>query len=78
MNRRELLLGVSAAGALSALGAFPARAQISSARARIVIAGAGAAGLSLASRLSRQMENASITIIDANGKHAWTSPFGVE
>ncbi|WP_173933091.1 FAD/NAD(P)-binding oxidoreductase [Chelativorans sp. Marseille-P2723] len=69
MNRRELLLGVSAAGALSALGAFPARAQISSARARIVIAGAGAAGLSLASRLSRQMENASITIIDAKHEH---------
>lgn len=69
MNRRELLLGASAAGAFSALGAFPTRAQVSSARARIVIAGAGAAGLSLASRLSRQMEHASITIIDAKHEH---------
>ncbi|TDR32628.1 NAD(P)/FAD-dependent oxidoreductase [Aquamicrobium defluvii] len=69
MNRRELLLGAGAAGALSALGASSTRAQVSSARARIVIAGAGAAGLSLASRLSRQMENATITIIDAKRAH---------
>lgn len=69
MNRRELLFGASTAGALTAFGAFPARAQVSSAHARIVIAGAGAAGLSLASRLSRQMENATITIVDAKHEH---------
>lgn len=69
MNRRELLLGAGAAGALSALSASSTRAQVSSAHARIVIAGVGAAGLSLASRLSRQMENATITIIDAKRAH---------
>ena len=68
MKRREFLTGAAALAA-SGLIAGGTQAQTSEARARIVIAGAGAAGLSLASRLSRQMENATITIINAKRAH---------
>lgn len=74
MKRREFLTG---AAALAASGAMmgEASAQTSDARARIVIAGAGAAGLALASRLRRQMPNATITLIDAKKEHHFQPGF---
>ena len=68
MKRRAFLAG---AGSLMASGltAGAAFAQTSPARARVVIAGAGAAGLSLAARLRRQMDNATIILIDAKKAH---------
>lgn len=66
MRRREFLVGATA---LAASGAMVAPAQTSETRARIVIAGAGAAGLSLAARLRRQVPNATITLIDAKKEH---------
>jgi sulfide:quinone oxidoreductase len=58
-----------------ALSVRPAAAQTSDARARIVIAGAGAAGLAMAARLKRGMPNATITIIDAKKEHHFQPGF---
>ncbi len=74
MKRREFLLGGGAV-ALAGLAAGQATAQTSAARARIVIAGAGAAGLALASRLRRTMPNATITIVDAKKEHHFQPGF---
>src|SRR5690606_889161 len=74
MKRRAFLAG---AGSLAASGftAGAAAAQASTARARVVIAGAGAAGLALASRLRRQMENATIILIDGKKAHYFQPGF---
>lgn len=73
MDRRVFLAG-AAALATAGVG-LPALAK-SEAKASVVIAGAGAAGLSIASRLARQMPNATITIFDARRDHyfqpGWT------
>lgn len=74
MKRREFLLGGGAI-ALAGMAAGQAVAQTSDTRAKIVIAGAGAAGLSLASRLRRGMPNATITIIDAKKEHHFQPGF---
>ncbi|MDT3683671.1 MAG: FAD/NAD(P)-binding oxidoreductase [Pseudorhodoplanes sp.] len=74
MRRREFLAG-AAAFAAGAVIAAETSAQESASRARIVIAGAGAAGLSLAARLRRQMPNASITLIDAKKEHHFQPGF---
>ena len=68
MKRREFL---SAAAGLAASAAIAgeALAQTSESRARVVIAGAGAAGLALAARLHRQMPNATVILIDAKKEH---------
>ncbi|MCC6887413.1 MAG: NAD(P)/FAD-dependent oxidoreductase [Hyphomicrobiales bacterium] len=73
MRRREFLAGAAAYAAAS--GALVAAAAESTSRARIVIAGAGAAGLSLAARLRRQMPNATITLIDAKKEHHFQPGF---
>ena len=75
MDRRHFLLG--AAAATAAAGVAPARAapRISPARARIAIAGAGAAGLTLAAQLRRQMPQATITLIDAKAEHHFQPGF---
>ncbi len=59
----------SGLGAGSLLSAKPARAQ--STNAHIVIAGAGAAGLSIATRLSRQLDGARITLVDSREVHLY-------
>ncbi|WP_196258421.1 NAD(P)/FAD-dependent oxidoreductase [Pelagibacterium limicola] len=68
MKRREFLIAGSAA-ALEGLSVNASQAQTSESRAKIVIAGAGAAGLSLASRLRHGMPNATIVIVDAKKQH---------
>lgn len=68
MKRREFLLAAGAA-AVAGMTVGPEKAIASGSRAHIVIAGAGAAGLALASRLRRSMPNATITIIDAKKDH---------
>lgn len=73
MDRRKFLVG---AAALSAAGWSSAPSAQSQAKVNVVVAGAGAAGLSVASRLARQMPNATITIFDARKDHyfqpGWT------
>jgi sulfide:quinone oxidoreductase len=72
IDRRRLL----AAGlALLGAGAGAARAQQVATRARIVIAGAGAAGLTAASRLTQRLSGASITLIDARKEHYYQPGF---
>lgn len=58
---------LAAAGATGLLASAPAQAQKTN--ARIVIVGAGAAGIALSSRLSRALDGARITIIDRREAH---------
>ena len=74
MNRRKFIMGSAAMTATAAL-TQEAQATTSSSQAKIVIAGAGAAGLSLASRLKQQMPRATIVIIDAKKDHHFQPGF---
>ncbi len=72
---RRRLLQVGAAGGVAAIGwAETAHAQAPvKTNARIVVAGAGAAGLATASRLARRLDGARITLIDPRLEH-WYQP----
>jgi len=77
---RRTLLKLGAAGAALATGATvvsgSARAQAKvQTKARIVIVGAGAAGLSTASRLARRLDGATITLIDSRKRHLYQPGF---
>lgn len=76
LSRRELLsLSVAGAGALwlpETAKAAPDKIRTS---AHIVIVGAGAAGLTVASRLAMRLEGAKITLIDARKKHFYQPGF---
>ena len=73
MQRRQFIAGAASLAALGWSAASPVMAQ---SRVRVAIAGAGAAGLSIASRLRKQLPNATITIFDARLNHyfqpGWT------
>ncbi len=76
-GRRRFLTGMAM---MTALGALPglrgaAAAERVQTRARIVIAGAGAAGLAAASRLSARLDGASITLVDARKPHFYQPGF---
>jgi sulfide:quinone oxidoreductase len=74
-RRRFLQQGLAASGALL-LSSAPAAANTpTTSRARIVIAGAGAAGLATASRLADRLNGASITVIDARKAHYYQPGF---
>ena len=72
-SRRRFLAGSAAVAGAATVGtgslltSGPARAV--STDARIVIAGAGAAGISIATRLSRQLDGATIIVIDSRETH---------
>jgi sulfide:quinone oxidoreductase len=69
-RRRFLKVAAGAAGALVVAGTQEkARAERVNTSARIVIAGAGAGGISTASKLARLTEGAQITIIDSREEH---------
>ena len=72
---RRAFLRTQLAGALALGAAVPVRAQKLGTKARIVIAGAGAAGLAAASRLSQRVEGAEITLIDARKAHYYQPGF---
>ncbi len=77
LNRRRafLLLGAAtAAGTLLKPGTVRAAGKVKTS-ARIVIAGAGAAGLAAASRLSEALDGARITLIDARKEHFYQPGF---
>jgi len=76
MKQRRLLMSAGVAGTMAAAMPRPARsaAQVKTG-ARIVIAGAGAAGLSVASRLAAGLEGARITLIDARKAHLYQPGF---
>jgi sulfide:quinone oxidoreductase len=72
VGRRALIASVAALAA--ARSSAPARATVST-RARIVILGAGAAGLAAAARLSQRLEGAQITLVDARKEHLYQPGF---
>lgn len=79
LDRRDFLK-LGTAGLIGAAGlpliAPPAKAaEPTPSQARIVIAGAGAAGLASASRLARQLRGAHITLIDARRDHYYQPGF---
>ena len=76
LNRRGFLaLGAAGAGSwLLQPGQAQAAEKIKTS-ARIVIAGAGAAGLAAANRLSQQLQGARITLIDARKEHFYQPGF---
>ncbi len=71
-ERRSLVLG---AGALAALGASTAPRAAVRTRAKIVIVGAGAAGLTAANRLAQRLEGAEITLVDKRREHIYQPGF---
>jgi sulfide:quinone oxidoreductase len=75
-SRRAFLLGSAALGGALVLGAEPLRAaQKVKTPARILIVGAGAAGLTAAARLSARLDGARITLIDARKDHYYQPGF---
>ena len=75
LQRRQLLaLGAASAAATLASPAAQAQ-QPHKTQARIVIAGAGAAGLAAASRLAALLQGARITLIDARREHFYQPGF---
>ncbi len=77
LSRRRFF---GAAALLGALGAMPSARPVQAApklasKARIVIAGAGAAGLAAASQLSARLDGAQITLVDARKPHYYQPGF---
>lgn len=70
LDRRMFLKGAGAVPFLAFPSALPAAAAVPT-RARIVVAGGGAAGLAAASRLSRLLEGARITVIEPSRLHIY-------
>ncbi|SDH56747.1 NAD(P)/FAD-dependent oxidoreductase [Roseospirillum parvum] len=76
LSRRDLFKLGAAGAALSAVPLSSAQAARKvPTKARIVIAGAGAAGLSMASTLAQRLEGATITLVDARQKHFYQPGF---
>ena len=75
--RRRFLAGLGALPLAAALSqtSTPAHAASVKSSARIVIAGAGAAGLAAASQLAARLQGASITVIDARKEHYYQPGF---
>ncbi|MBK9364078.1 MAG: NAD(P)/FAD-dependent oxidoreductase [Rubrivivax sp.] len=65
---RRRWLGAAAALPLAGAATMPARAAVKTS-ARIVIAGSGLGGIAVASRLSRLLDGARITIVDRKEEH---------
>jgi sulfide:quinone oxidoreductase len=74
LTRRALLGSAVSAAVILAAGSAQAVPKITTS-ARIVIAGAGAAGLSTASRLVQRLDGAEIVLIDAHKAHYYQPGF---
>ncbi|MGB0901021.1 NAD(P)/FAD-dependent oxidoreductase [Halocynthiibacter sp.] len=75
LNRRALLGMLAAGGVASVAASGKAKAQSINTSARIVILGAGAAGMALANRLNDRLNGADITIIDGRPRHLYQPGF---
>jgi sulfide:quinone oxidoreductase len=70
-RRRFLSLGAGGLAAAAALSACSPRFDRVQTRAHIVIAGAGAAGLTVANQLAQRLSGARITLIDSRARHLY-------
>ncbi|PID49320.1 MAG: pyridine nucleotide-disulfide oxidoreductase [Proteobacteria bacterium] len=75
MNRRRFLTLAAGGVAGLALGLPQAHAAKVKTKARIVIVGAGAAGLALANRLANRLDGATITLVDQRKHHYYQPGF---
>ncbi|WP_370280323.1 NAD(P)/FAD-dependent oxidoreductase [Pontibacterium sp.] len=73
LNRRTFLMGGAALGAASLAGFAQWEMSKQDTNARILIAGGGAAGISIANRLQHHLNGARITVVDARPYH-WYQP----
>lgn len=73
LARRAMLFGAAALAGTAAGGGRP-RAAVAT-RARIVILGAGAAGLTMASHLAKRLDGAEITLLDRRREHLYQPGF---
>lgn len=74
LGRRQVLKLGGALAAAALAGGRAAAAPVDT-KARIVIAGAGAAGLAAASRLAQRLNGATITLVDARKQHYYQPGF---
>jgi sulfide:quinone oxidoreductase len=74
IGRRGLIAAAAAAGAAAAVQPARSDAKVAT-RARIVILGAGAAGLATAARLSQRLDGAEITLVDRRREHLYQPGF---
>lgn len=75
ISRRNFFRLASAAGLLTFAGAQDAKAFSSNAKGKIVIIGGGAAGISMAARLKRWLDEPDITLIDASDRQYYQPGF---
>lgn len=77
LNRRRWLLGAASATATAAaaMAAPAAQAARLKTQARIVVAGSGLGGLAVATRLSKMLDGARITIVDKKQEHNYQPGF---
>ena len=74
-NRRQALFGAAGVAGVALTPGVANAANKVKTSARIVIAGAGAAGLTAASRLSEVLDGAKITLVDARKEHFYQPGF---
>jgi sulfide:quinone oxidoreductase len=73
-QRRRWLRAIGAAPLAAGVASAPARAALKT-QARIVIAGSGLGGIAVASRLMKELDGASVTIVDARAQHYYQPGF---
>lgn len=71
MDRRKFLQGLAAAGVIAPWVGHARADTTSNAAVRVVVVGAGAAGLSLVNRLRRALPKASVTLVDDRTQHVF-------
>lgn len=69
MKRREFVLAAAALAAMGTRASSAPAASVSGEKVKVLIAGAGAAGLTIASQVRRRLPYATITIFDARKQH---------
>ena len=75
VDRRHFFKLMAMAGLLTAVGTQKAKAFSSNAKGKIVIIGGGAAGISMAARLKRWLNNPDITFIDPSDRQYYQPGF---
>lgn len=75
IDRRYFFKLMATAGLISVVGTQKAEAFSSNAKGKIVIIGGGAAGISMAARLNRWLDNPDITLIDPSDRQFYQPGF---